>query len=163
MLCGLFSSCGEWGLLSSCDGWVSCCGGFSCFSSWALEHKLNSCTGLAAPRHVGSSQTRGRTLVPCTVKTVRLFTTEPSGKPFPSKLSLPLPSQVTPAPYTHTHTHTHWLNSVHHDLQLCICLHIYLFNVCLLEWNAGYMKAETMSILFVPLNPYASPNPGLDI
>ena len=107
MLCGLFSSCGEWGLLSSCDGWVSCCGGFSCFSSWALEHKLNSCTGLAAPRHVGSSQTRGRTLVPCTVKTVRLFTTEPSGKPFPSKLSLPLPSQVTPAPYTHTHTHTH--------------------------------------------------------
>ena len=26
----LFSSCGEWGLLSSCGVWASHCGGFSC-------------------------------------------------------------------------------------------------------------------------------------
>ena len=64
LLCGLFSSYGEWGLVFSCDMWASHCNGFSCcratgprcagFSScgtWAqcrcgsraLEHGLNSC------------------------------------------------------------------------------------------------------------------------
>ena len=51
-----FSSCGEWGLLSSCSAWASHCSGFSCcraqalgwagFSSCgyqALEHRLSSC------------------------------------------------------------------------------------------------------------------------
>ena len=65
-LCGvfiaarLFSSCGDWGLLSSCDMWTShscdfsscraCalgCMGFSSWAFWALEHKLNSCGALA--------------------------------------------------------------------------------------------------------------------
>ena len=56
LLCGLFSNCGEWGLLSSCGAEASYCDGFSCwgaqalghtgFSScglWALEHRLNNC------------------------------------------------------------------------------------------------------------------------
>ena len=51
-----FSSCREWGLLFSCGVWASHCSGFSCcrsqalgllgfssFSLWALEHRLNSC------------------------------------------------------------------------------------------------------------------------
>ena len=56
LLCGLFSSCSEQGLLSSCnvsafhfDG-LCCCGaqplgctGFSSCSSQALEYRLNSC------------------------------------------------------------------------------------------------------------------------
>ena len=60
---GLFSSCQKWGLLVSCGTKASHCGGFSCCraealgclgfssvarglsisSSWALEHRLNSC------------------------------------------------------------------------------------------------------------------------
>ena len=69
---GLFSSCREWRLLSSCGVWASHCGGLSCgaqalglvdFSiciSWAVEPKLISCGawGLVDPWHVGSSQTR---------------------------------------------------------------------------------------------------------
>ena len=31
-----FSSCGEWGLPSSCRGRASHCGGFSCCGAWAL-------------------------------------------------------------------------------------------------------------------------------
>ena len=31
-----FSSCGDWGLLSSCDAWTSHCGGFSCYGAWAV-------------------------------------------------------------------------------------------------------------------------------
>ena len=30
----LFSSCGEWGLLSSCGAQASHCGDFSCFGAW---------------------------------------------------------------------------------------------------------------------------------
>ena len=56
LLSGLFSSCGEWGLLSSYCAQASRCSGFSC--SWAsvvmahglsdygfqvLEHRFNSC------------------------------------------------------------------------------------------------------------------------
>ena len=56
LLRGLFSGCGEQGLLSSYGTWASHCGGFSCFQEWAfghlafhscgsraLEHRLNSC------------------------------------------------------------------------------------------------------------------------
>ena len=49
LLCGLFSSCGEWGLLSSCGGFSCCraqaleCEGFSSCSTRALEHRLNNC------------------------------------------------------------------------------------------------------------------------
>ena len=37
-----FSSCGEWGLLSSCGEQASHCGAFSC-GAWALEHWFHSC------------------------------------------------------------------------------------------------------------------------
>ena len=85
LLHGIFSSCGHWGLLSSCGVQASPWGGFSCgaqslgtwasevvvcgFSgcgSWALEHRLCSCgKGLAAWRHVGSSWIRDSTCVSC--------------------------------------------------------------------------------------------------
>ena len=32
-----FSSCREWGLLSSCGAWAFYCGGVSCCIAWALE------------------------------------------------------------------------------------------------------------------------------
>ena len=74
-----FSSCGEWGLLSSSDAWASRCSGFF-FGAQTLEHSgFSSCsqwaqqfrfldsraqdqqlwlTDFVAPRNVGSSQTR---------------------------------------------------------------------------------------------------------
>ena len=80
-----FPSCGEQGLLSSCDAGVSHWGGFSrcraralgarasvaaaCGSGvagpGALEHRLSSCgnTGLVAPWQVGSSRPRDPTRV----------------------------------------------------------------------------------------------------
>ena len=36
LLCGLFSSCSEWGLLSRSCAWASHCGGFSCCGAQAL-------------------------------------------------------------------------------------------------------------------------------
>ena len=84
-------SCGEQGL-SSLDVWASHCSGLSCcgaralgcgdFSSRGLkvlEHRLGSCTGLAALMHVRSSQIRDRTCVFTLAD--RVFTTEPPGKP----------------------------------------------------------------------------------
>ena len=84
---GLFSSCGERGLLSSCSAQPSLCSGFSCcgaqasgyagFSScgtWAQQLQLPGSraqaqylcnTGLVALRHVGSSWNRDRTRVSC--------------------------------------------------------------------------------------------------
>ena len=50
-----FSSCSV--LLSSCRVRASCCGGFCC-GAGTLG------TGLVAPQHVGSSQTRDQTCVP---------------------------------------------------------------------------------------------------
>ena len=67
---------------SHCGAWASHCGGFSCCAAralgawasviaaralsscdlWALECRLSSC----GARHVGSSQTRAQTCVPCT-------------------------------------------------------------------------------------------------
>ena len=77
LLCGLFSSCGKQGLLSSCGVWASHCSGFSCCAAWA--HGLQQLqppgsratqkwwhTGLAALWHVGSSWTRDQTHVSCT-------------------------------------------------------------------------------------------------
>ena len=50
LLPGLFSQCGEWGLLSSCSAWTSRCGGFSCCRAWALGCSgFSSCdTGLCS-------------------------------------------------------------------------------------------------------------------
>ena len=68
-----FSSCGEWGPL-----FIMVHGPLIVVASLVVEHKLqmrrlSSCgsqgqlrlTGPVAPRHVGSSQTRARTRVPC--------------------------------------------------------------------------------------------------
>ena len=61
-----FSNCSKRGLLS-CSVWASHCGDFSSFAAQVLGCPgLNSCGVWAvAPRHVGSSQTRDRTCVPC--------------------------------------------------------------------------------------------------
>ena len=78
-----FSSCGDWGIFSSCQashcGSLSCCGaqapgaqvfatcGLSSCSSQSLECWLSSCgtQALVGPQHVGSSWTRDRTHIPC--------------------------------------------------------------------------------------------------
>ena len=59
-----FSSCGERGLLSSCGAQASHRSGFSSCRAQALGCSLWF-TGLVAPQHVGSPQTRDRTHVPC--------------------------------------------------------------------------------------------------
>ena len=43
LLCELFSSCGEWGLLSTCSAWASHCGGFSSCRARPL-----GCTGFSS-------------------------------------------------------------------------------------------------------------------
>ena len=77
-LCGCkwaFSSWSEHRLFFIAVRGLSHCGGFSCCRAWALWHTgFSSCstqaqqlwrTDLVALRHVGSSQTRDRTRVPC--------------------------------------------------------------------------------------------------
>ena len=83
MLHGLFCSCGEWGLLSNCGAGASHCGGFSCFGSWVLEHRLNSCGtwGLVAPLTCGIFPDQGSLAG-------GFFTTEPRGKRLLSTLLL---------------------------------------------------------------------------
>ena len=65
---GLFSSCGEQGLLSGCGTQASHCSGFSCCRAQTLEHKLSSggAQTLVALGHVESSGTRDQTHVSCT-------------------------------------------------------------------------------------------------
>ena len=59
LLCGLFSSCDEQGLLSSCGAWASHCNGFFC-GAWAIGHTSFSSylwhTGLVVLWPVGSSR-----------------------------------------------------------------------------------------------------------
>ena len=71
-----FSSCREWVLLSNCDAWVSHHSGFCCCGAQAqqLWHM-----GLVAPCHLGSSQTRDQTDVPCIES--GFLATGPPGKP----------------------------------------------------------------------------------
>ena len=63
--CGGFSCCGARALGARAS--VVAARGLSSCGSRALGRRLSSWwhTGLAAPRHVGSSQTRARTRVPC--------------------------------------------------------------------------------------------------
>ena len=92
---GLFSSCGEQGLLSSGGWgvWASHHGGSSCCEAWALvptdlfcgswarEPRPSGCDAWAQLLcHVWSSQTRGGTHVPC-FGGGQFFTTELPGKP----------------------------------------------------------------------------------
>ena len=75
LLCGLFSSCRQQELLSSCcvqashqgsfsfsGAWAPECSGFRSCGMWAQELW---CTGLVALRHVRSSQIRDQILVSC--------------------------------------------------------------------------------------------------
>ena len=64
---GLFPSCGWPGLLSSCGVRASHCGGFSCCGAQALGALVWKLwlRRLVATRHVGSSQIRDWTGVPC--------------------------------------------------------------------------------------------------
>ena len=62
-----FSSCGKWGPL-----FIAVRAPLIITASLVAEHRLQTCRlsncgsrGLVAPRHVGSSQTRARTRVPC--------------------------------------------------------------------------------------------------
>ena len=61
-----FSSCGKWGpLFIAVRGPLTI--GLSCCGAQAPDTQAQQLwlTGLVAPRHVGSSQTRARTCVPC--------------------------------------------------------------------------------------------------
>ena len=63
-----FSSCSDCGATLLCGMWASHCGGLSCCRAWALGTWVSIqlwLTGLVAPWHVRSSQTRNRTCVPC--------------------------------------------------------------------------------------------------
>ena len=62
-----FSSCREWGLLFSCGTQASHCSGFSCCGGQTLGMLASVVVayGLVALQHVGYSQTRDGTCVPC--------------------------------------------------------------------------------------------------
>ena len=62
-----FSSCGKWGVTLHRDARASHHHGLSCCGAQAPDAQAQQLwlTGLAAPRHVGFSQTRARTRVPC--------------------------------------------------------------------------------------------------
>ena len=73
LLCGLFSSCSEQELLSSCSVWASHCGVFSCCRAWALGGVgFSSCSTWTQFLHSmwGSSGTRDRTSVPSIVRKI---------------------------------------------------------------------------------------------
>ena len=72
-----FSTCGKWGLFSSCSTSVSHCGGFSC-GAQALGHAgCISCSSwaLIAPWHMESSWIRDGTHVPCSESSLNHWTT----------------------------------------------------------------------------------------
>ena len=62
-----FSSCGKWGPLFIAVRGAPHHRGLSCCGAQAPDAQAQQLwlTGLVAPRHVGSSQTRARTSVPC--------------------------------------------------------------------------------------------------
>ena len=63
--------CWTWAFCS-CGAQASPCGDFSCDGAQAVATPASVfwCTGLIALRHVGSSQTRGRTSVPCIARQI---------------------------------------------------------------------------------------------
>ena len=89
----LFSSCGEWELLSTWGARASHCSSFSCRRPRALGTQVSEVggwqalstgsvavgTGLVSPQHVGSSWIRDLTMSP--ILAGGFFTTEPAGKP----------------------------------------------------------------------------------
>ena len=77
-----FSIYSKWGPLSSCSTWAFHCSGCSCYGAPALGYTgYSSCgTGLVAPQHVASSQTRDWTHVPYIDKWSEFLATGPPGK-----------------------------------------------------------------------------------
>ena len=75
-----FSSCGKWGPLFIAVRRPLTYRGLSCCGAQAPDAQAQQLwlTGLVAPWHVGSSQTRAQTPVPCTAG--RFSTTAPPGK-----------------------------------------------------------------------------------
>ena len=74
LLCTGFLQLRRAGATLRCGAWASHCGGFSCCGAraqqlWLMDSRAQAqqlrCTGLVAPRQVGSSPTRARTRVPC--------------------------------------------------------------------------------------------------
>ena len=63
------------GATPRCGAWASHCGGFSCCGAQAPGAQAQQLwrTDLVAPRHVGSSQTRTRTCVPCFGRQILFF------------------------------------------------------------------------------------------
>ena len=99
-----FSSCGEWGLFSSCSAWAFRCSGFSCeawalsmqalvavacglssCSSWALEHRLNC----PAAHEIFLDQR---------LNLCQCLTTEPPGKTPGDSLQIQIPKSDWPKP-----------------------------------------------------------------
>ena len=80
LLCRLFSSCSEQGLLSSCSAQASHWDGFSCCGPRAPEHRLSSWgTWASLPHRMWDLPAPGfKPMSPAL--TCRLFTTEPPGK-----------------------------------------------------------------------------------
>ena len=75
------SSCGEWGLPSSCREWASRCSGFSCCGALALERSGFSSCGTQVQSAHGMWDPPGPGIKPVTPALAgRLLTTGPPGK-----------------------------------------------------------------------------------
>ena len=86
--------------------WASHCRGLSCCGAQAPDAQAQQLwlTGLVAPRHVGSFQTRARTRVPCIGRRIpnHCATREAPMAHFLNELSvLGAPPRVLPAPHRH--------------------------------------------------------------
>ena len=81
LLCELFSSCSEQGLLSRCAAWASPCGGFCCCRAQALDRWLRGCGAQAWLLH-RTCCLPGPGIEPeSSALAGGLFITEPPGKP----------------------------------------------------------------------------------
>ena len=61
VLCSVFSSCGEQGLLSSCSAWASHCGGFSGCRAQALGYSgFSSCDAQAQQLQLRGSRAQAQ-------------------------------------------------------------------------------------------------------
>ena len=124
LLSGLWSSCGEQGLLSSCSVRVSHCSGFSCCTAWVLGYVgLSSCSsqafstgsvvmvcGLSCSAGMWDFPGPGIELMSPALADV-FSTTEPSGKPrFFSPYRSFQSTEWSPQPTIHCiPLHSQWL------------------------------------------------------
>ena len=78
LMCRLFCSCGEQGLLSNCSARTSRCSGFYCCGAQALRYRFSGCAQLL--RGMGDLL-RPRIKPTSPALAGGFFTTEPAGKP----------------------------------------------------------------------------------